>query len=77
MKINQEIKIIPKTYLIKDYMKERHLTQRQFALECGVSLSFMSKVLAGKTRYYSVQLGKVLDAAQISFTYYFDVEFLF
>ena len=74
---NQQIKILPRTFLIREFLRKEHLTQKQFASMCGVSQSYVSKVLSGKTRYYTVKLGRVLKAANLDFTYYFDVEFLF
>ena len=77
MKINQQIKILPRTFLIREFLRKEHLTQKQFALMCGVSQSYVSRVLAGKTRYFTAKLDKVLKTANLDFTYYFDVEFLF
>ena len=45
---NQQIKILPRTFLIREFLRKEHLTQKQFASMCGVSQSYVSKVLSGK-----------------------------
>lgn len=72
--IKQHIKITTKPEIIKEYIKERHLTHKQFAQVCGVSLSLITRILAGKTRFNTPKLQKVLSVVGISFEEFFDIE---
>ena len=77
MRIKQHIKITTHPHLVEDYIKKEHLTQAKFAERCGVSPSYICKILSGQTRYRTHTLLKVLDVVGVSFEEFFDVEFLF
>jgi len=74
---NQQVKIITKTEFIKQYIEKEHLTRSQFAKRCGVSQSFIYKILSGKIRHYTIYLEKVLAVVDIPFEKFFEIEFLF
>jgi len=74
--IKQQI-IITKPELIINYLKEKHLSQKQFAKICGVSHSTIAKIVSGNRRFCTKNLQKVLTVANIPFDEYFNVEFLF
>ncbi len=74
--IKQQI-IITKPELIINYLKEKHLSQKQFAKICGVSHSTIEKIVSGNRRFCTKNLQKVLTVANIPLDEYFNVEFLF
>lgn len=55
MKSTQQTKPKINTEYLKNYIKKEHLTQKQFAKACDVSLSSVRKLLAGQSNI-SIQI---------------------